>query len=344
MEAVENTGEPVPSPTAATVFHFYSRLPPELKLKVWTAFYEDPLPGAHRFRLSILSSNYTRLAVRPDDDQKRDASAWRERRAIARVDKYAFDALLKLKRSATILYKDIAHNHPIRVWENGMTAMVNGKTDLLTFRCYYGYTKASVAWLSVRAHSELFANITQIAVDENNLGGGNGKNRPFECLCLARHAATRKFCLRTLCEFIRFFKDLKVFYRAFSLDDLGLANSLDLSTIPPQKLPRLYTAKGGAKQVRLDVFRRLQEIAQEKGLKQFHDRRGTYCEVQYKDALHFFGPKIGKQTEEISKTWTAVRANRDWANIEFKALVWANLQGVTVSGEEQPLRTAKPWY
>ncbi|KAI0536218.1 hypothetical protein GGR58DRAFT_503441 [Xylaria digitata] len=360
MEAVENNDEPVLSTKAATEFHFYPKLPPELKLKVWAAFFEDLPGGAHCFRLTILSRDPTRLTVRPGADQQKDASAWRERCAIGPVDAYSKDALLKF--NPTILYKDMSPRGDTGAQEDGVTAMVDGKKDLITFRHYYGTTRASVALLSVSAHSELFANINQIAVDVKNVNNFNfgpwsrrtgmsrvsGINRPFRCLCPAQHVPPLppgEHCYRTICQFIRFFKDLKVFYFFVSPTKWTLEYPLDPSKSLPRELPRLCAAKGKGRlsQEGLDLFRRLQEIAQQKGLKQFHDRSGTYCEVLYEDGQDFFSWEMWALVHDLERAWSNFGRNKNWGNIEFKFLVFADLQGVTVSGDEQPLRTGRPW-
>ncbi|RWA04630.1 hypothetical protein EKO27_g10473, partial [Xylaria grammica] len=165
IEAIEQADEPVASVKALSEFRFYPRLPAELKLEIWVEVFKHWSSGVHCFTLTIDPDDRTRLTIQPSGYREDDSSAWRERYALARIDKYSFDGLLRFERRATTLYHDTLHRHTVRVEENGLSAVVDGKTDLITFRYQYGATRASLSFLDFSAHWDIFENITRIGVD-----------------------------------------------------------------------------------------------------------------------------------------------------------------------------------
>ncbi|KAJ2991149.1 hypothetical protein NUW58_g2629 [Xylaria curta] len=367
MEGV-NKAKPASSTMALTEFHFYPRLPVELKLMVWVYVFEALPPGAHRFRLLPDPNNEHKLIVRPDKDQKEDASAWRQRRALARTDKYALDGLLRFERRATLLYTDTAHRRTVRKEENGITAMIDGGIDLVTFRFNYGTSRVSLTLLQPSQNAETFAGITQIGVELSFFGVGSVpsyKFRPFAYPCTHNNVCGAFFCCEGMIRFIRFFKDLKMFYLIVPLTLQNLNGGPNSLYGRPLRPHLRASASGGARtrmtQVSLNVFNMIKEAAQQKGLKQFHDRNGTYCEFPLDNYRRkILGPVLKHDVSGIlavlRREWTAYHnrmaiydnrieiQRKCWKGVEFKLLVWADLRGVTVEGgDERPLRTFAPW-
>ncbi|TGJ85520.1 hypothetical protein E0Z10_g3267 [Xylaria hypoxylon] len=337
MEVVDKKEESASSTKVAIEFYFYQRLPPELKLKIWEKVFEDWSPGAHWFYLIIRPRDPTRLTVVPDKYQKDDVSAWRQRRALSRIDKYSFDGLLKFERTAATLYKETSGRHTVRVEENGIAAMVDGRTDLINFRLRYGFTLASISLLSIKANSGVFANITQIAIEGEFFFYSNWRTRnyqPFVCSCPVPDPTHSQCCPIEFIRFIRFFKDLKVFYLVLPVTQKNLRSRLGIpeNLRLPRELPRLCHTSNGMSQLGLNVFRRLQEIAQQEGLSQFYDRRGTYCEVLREHLIQLFRSWISTSIDELKAAWGRYKQGR---NIEFKVAVWADLRGVTVMPMEE---------
>lgn len=85
------------------------------------------------------------------------------------------------------------------------------------------------------------------------------------------------------------------------------------------------------------------EIAEEKGLAQFHDRKGTYCEIsrEYEDQI--LNKHVWRTFRHLEEAWDGQHWDSD-SRCEISILLWVNLQGVTVRGhEEKPIRRLKPW-
>ncbi|KAI0418896.1 hypothetical protein F5X98DRAFT_95919 [Xylaria grammica] len=339
MEVEEKADEPVASVKALSEFHFYPLLPAEMKLEIWVEVFKHWSSGVHCFTLTIDPDDRTRLTIQPSGYREDDSSAWRERYALARIDKYSFDGLLRFERRATTLYHDTLRRHTVRVEENGLSAVVDGKTDLITFRYQYGATRASLSFLDFSAHWDIFANITRIGVDYGYFIFGprkHCKQKPFACMCPnINHSEVN--CKRSWIRFIQAFKNLEVFYLIVPLIRRQIRPDLDPVKSLPLELPRLRPSGHGVTQDGLDVFRRLQEIAQQRGLRQFQDRSRMYCEVLAEDGSDLLRRHPWSSLQELA-------SYNNGREVKFEVLVCADLRGVTVSGDERPLRRPGPWY
>ncbi|KAI1130625.1 hypothetical protein F5Y10DRAFT_235230 [Nemania abortiva] len=234
MEAVHNTRAARAAQAisdASAKFHFYQNLSTEIKLMIWDIIHANRwASGAHRFRLTLNPEDPTRLFVQPDKPQKHDASAWRERYALARIDKYSFDSWLRLERHTTLFCTETQRGRRARAERNEISARV-GKGDLTTFLYNYGATQASLALLSPSANREVFAGITQIGVETGYMfrrSSRNSKYSPFSCGCDDDRHYWRP-CLIGFIQFIRFFKDLQAFYLIGSFPPVYVESTLEYS-------------------------------------------------------------------------------------------------------------------
>ncbi|RYC65902.1 hypothetical protein CHU98_g347 [Xylaria longipes] len=338
---------------APTEFIHYPRLPNELKAMVWEYAFAEWSSGAHRFQLVICRESRTKLVMRPDKVQKDDASAWRERLALAKTDYCSADVFRRIQCKAEgrnqlkLLCKDRSYIR--RRWvEDGFAAKIHLETDLVTFRFNYGLSDASLALLSPVDNKDLFTGITQVGIEVDLIKTGyfkrNQKTRPFRCLC--RHPAHHYYhCHIEVAKFLQYFKDLKVVYIIFTLTS---AHKKRISTFLSSHatVPSRLRAHGHrVNQLNLDAFQALQDIAQKEGLEQFHDRNGTYCEIPTGVGLYSL---FNQCVDEFYEKWesfhlTQQSAKDDWESIEFKTLLRTDLRDATVTGGEQLLQRVGPW-
>ncbi|KAI2631100.1 hypothetical protein GGS21DRAFT_163720 [Xylaria nigripes] len=317
------------------IFHRYQCLPPELKYKIWILVFEDWSPGAHSFKLAIDPHDNMQLAILPFAPNGRDPSAWRERSDLASVDHFAKDALVKFERQKDITNIKGTRLRRGKVKDNNVLAKVNGRDDLLAFHFEYGMTRISLALLSVKANQRVFDDITQIGVKEEiiRLGFGLGsegrvvQKAPFSCLCYPD--AHGRFCYRTFTDFIRYFKDLKSFYIISTLKKKGI--SCLMNKIPSTGTWRLDLKHGKQHNVPLDCVRLLdyfQKMAERHDLKQFHDRKGGYCQVRERDAARYYpsAHKALRVAKSAIDRWN--RQNEKPVTIDIKIL--ARLDGINV--------------
>lgn len=220
--AIEST-----QPPKLTEFHYYPRLPRELKMEIWKIFFESRGQSAHRFRLTAATESGDRLQMEPDKIQSEDASDWREILALARVDHFSFDWLMQLRRRGLVVYKDTSFRRRKMVEENGVEALIDPERDLVTFRFNYGPSLASLRVLDLQLNQVVFQGIKYVGLElasdrdyypiprQHIHGYTRGglvarKCNPFPC----PHAQEFKriICPSGVVDFLRFFKDLKVVY------------------------------------------------------------------------------------------------------------------------------------
>ncbi|KAI0194307.1 hypothetical protein EV127DRAFT_478294 [Xylaria flabelliformis] len=337
---------------APTEFLFYPRLPTELKVMIWEYAFAEWYSGAHRFRLLINPRSPTKLVLRPDNDQKDDASAWRERLTLAKIDSCSEYVFNKLQHEATrrnqlkLLYKDTSYSRRRRVEENGVAANICADTDLVTFRFNYGATEASLALLNRVENKEVFSGITRVGIEVEFFREGHmsksKKYKPFGFQCSGGQHDTHPpgACVFEIINFLAWFKDLKVVYIIFALKHDG--------QLPSSNLLSDRASGKGVKQSTLDVFQALQEIARRRGLKQFHARNGTYCEVTRSMIQYATIFELMNYRDQISFEWTSFHLAQqsepgNWQSVQFRLLSWTNMRDVIVIGDERPLWRAKPW-
>ncbi|KAI0870063.1 hypothetical protein GGS24DRAFT_511301 [Hypoxylon argillaceum] len=330
-------------------FHPYPRLPTELKLKIWTHVLEDmAFRGAHRFRL--FQDNNGQLLTAPFRDRKDDASAWRERRTISHIDHYSFAAVRIIERrggNGVIMHKDVDNSRTARREENWVTARVS-QDDLVTFKFNYGQSRAEVALLQPSLHQNKFAGITHLGIEESifQLGHWRGwQYEPFQCYCNKPHK-NRRYCNDSMIQFLRCFKDLKEFYLISTNNDCQLEHRHYRAILPIGLLtPSISRASEYHK---VDKFSHHQTIAYENGLKQFHNRGGTYCEVRQGDLL---GPLDGyawTPIASLAQAWNSYQQEAGqqglaYQHVKFGVLLWTDLRGVTVKATGRLLRSFEPW-
>ncbi|KAI1757522.1 hypothetical protein F4782DRAFT_546652 [Xylaria castorea] len=345
------------SPTIAPAeFLPYPRLPNELKVMIWEYAFAEWSSGAHRFRLLITPQSSTKLTMRPDNDQKDDASAWRERLAFAKIDacsEYVFGRLqyeAKERNQLKLLYKDTSHNRRRRVEENGVAANIHADTDLVTFRFNYGATQASLALLNHVENREVFAGITQVGIEVEFLQRGwnsTPKYKPFRFQCThCQLFHPPEHGPKGVVNFLSWFKDLKVVYIIFTLRCRGQHDLRDSLLDRTSALPRFRADGRRVNQSALNRFQALQDIVRQRGLKRFHDRNGTYCEIPFKLFAKF--ERHAHYLRELRSVWrrmqrTLPSVQENWESVQFKLLSWTDLRDATVIGDARPLRRVKPW-
>ncbi|KAI1292965.1 hypothetical protein F5Y03DRAFT_400201 [Xylaria venustula] len=346
------------SPQKLTEFHYYQKLPAELKLMIWAFHFKHWQSGAHRFRLTLHDTRQNRLALKPDLDQWTDVSAWRERNATARVDKYSFDAFhMELEKLPSVLSFCQLPPPGKRSKKNyGTRALVNDATDLVTFRFNYGTTRGGLNYLNLAANRGVFAGITRIGIEYSFFLQGwvrNSVYMPFQCICQVR---TPNYCPKCIVRFLRFFKDLKTFYLVFPIKESLLKKEPAILCQSKPKTSRALERKG-KRQLSLDVFRYLEEMHaaeenQDRGKKpekisdMFHDRMGTYLEVTEANMSNLFYYYPSKtRLARLRKTWDDESIlHPEMRPIEFKVLAYIDLRNVNVEGDQQLLRTSAPWH
>lgn len=237
----------------------YRDLPAELKLMIWTLVFSQWSPGAHRFRLTQDPETKARLVMKPDNIQKRDASAWRERRALMCIDRYALDCFRKIQRGTITLYKDTLHRHRVLVEENGAVAMVDAAADLVTFRFNYGVSAASLALLNPVANKRVFAGIEKIGVEIEFFTKGFSLTKKYKPFQYHRHDIYPSLT-GAIVDFMDNFRDLKTFYIICPAINKYIHRRIPASPPEPQKLAPLEPPKWEAAmpQSTCCLFRRLQ--------------------------------------------------------------------------------------
>ncbi|KAI0965859.1 hypothetical protein F4678DRAFT_467155 [Xylaria arbuscula] len=355
-EDLANSQRTMASPQKPTEFHSYPKLPAELKLMIWACHFKKWESGAHRFRLTIDPIQRDRLALTPDKDQKDDASAWRERNATARVDKYSFDAFrMKLERLPSVhsLYQfPPAKRRGLKNY--GRDALVNSETDLVTFRFNYGTTRGGLNYLNLGANRDVFAGITRVGVEHEYFWRGWARDRtykPLQCIC---QNPPSDHCPRCMIRFLRYFKDLETLYLICPIKPSTFS---EIAAIIYQAIPKTSRrlVKKGKREVSLDIFRYLEEKQNpegnqdpeetpEKTFDVFHDRMGTYLEVTYEDSHKLIYQPIWSYLDRLSQEWNKqLSLIPEMRPIEFKALVYIDLRNVRVEGDQELLRTSGPW-
>ncbi|KAI1112520.1 hypothetical protein F5Y14DRAFT_463452 [Nemania sp. NC0429] len=323
----------------------YQSLPAELKTMIWKWVIAQWSSGAHRFCISQNLEDRAKLIINPDKKQADDASAWRERYRLMRIDRYAYRAFLWAQRNSIPLFKETLNRHRKWVEENGVVALVNPSTDLLTFRFNYGHTQAAVALLSTEFNRTLFAGITTIGIELAFFTRGwyHTKNiMPFS------YRVGEIGLTGAILHFLENFVNIKTVYIICSATEKNLHEGIPVSLLTTWRLAPLESDPNTHRMSRLglSLFRHLQEIAAQKGLAQFHDRMGTYCETSDDDVKRVLNTGVSKALKRIRDARDRLYLGPGEAlhQCRFGVLVRADLRGVTVSGrEEQPIRRNKPW-
>ncbi|KAI1280162.1 hypothetical protein F5Y07DRAFT_413320 [Xylaria sp. FL0933] len=333
MEASANN-EQQPAIEAGPPFHPYSRLPPELKLLVWKFYFQYWSPGAHRFELSADPNHNRQLISRPDGSRAKDASAWRERHAFGRIDIHSFDIFLEFERRAMTVYWE----YTSKSRRHYNRALIDRNTDLVTFRFHYGETRASIAILDASQNAPIFKGVIRVGLEMDYFSQGFKGQRqylPFGCSC--QTAEYQWDCrIPQICQFIRYFKDLETLYIIFPISVKSGMNKM----IDPQFMVALQEdpATWGRKAA-IDLFLHLDQIRQAKGLEQFHDRSGTYCQIVREDTERLSKVPIWDYLRQFQQLYSQHNHRQP---VQFKFLVWIDLRNETLGGQH-PLRTAAPW-
>ncbi|TRX92503.1 hypothetical protein FHL15_006670 [Xylaria flabelliformis] len=376
MDEIQKKSQPASTTMAPTEFLFYPRLPTELKIMVWKYAFAKWSSGAHRFRLLVNPQFPTSLVLRPDNDQKEDASAWRERLSLAKIDSCSEYVFNKLQHEATqrnqlkLLYKDTSYSRRRRVEENGVAANICADTDLVTFRFNYGATEASLAILSRVENKKVFSGITQVGIEVELFRKGyiSKKYKPFKFRCRDHYNYhPPRACPYEIVNFLTWFEDLEVVYIIFALKYEAQHASSNLLSDRAAVQPHLRASGTRVNQHTLETFQALQgkrpcweqlrlnfayefhvEIARRRGLKQFHNRNGTYCAVTGSMLKHAAKLELIGYRNLIHYEWMSSHVVKqsglgNWQSVQFRLLSWTNMRDATVIGDERPLWRAKPW-
>ncbi|KAI0514688.1 hypothetical protein F5B22DRAFT_610438 [Xylaria bambusicola] len=269
---------------------------------------------------------------------------------MASLDRYAFDQFLRFETTATLLHQ---YDTPGR--KNPDRVLFNDKTDLVTFRFDYGETIISLVMLNGLENYFFLKGITRIGVEWDFLRRVKGSKsfQPFRCVrgeggCLHPTDHPAEICNKSVCRFLRWFRDLQEFYLICPTKKSMMTAESEAQHFCPRKLEGLFPKKENTviTKTGVDVFRRLQEIAQEKGLKEFCNRTGAYCEIRLEDTQNLFHPTPDPWLllSGLKDEWYSRRPSHPGqAKVKFKMLAWSDLRGVTVGEDGPVLRTAGPW-
>ncbi|KAI0487162.1 hypothetical protein F4859DRAFT_510945 [Xylaria cf. heliscus] len=219
----------------------------------------------------------TKLDMRPDDDQGQDASAWRERLALSKMDECSNHVFKMYQHKAEergqlkLLYKDTARKRRVRVAENGVAATIIADTDLVTFRFNYGITQTSMIMLERGLQNKnIFAGISKVGIEIELLRDGykhTPRFKPFWFPCHHGNAHPPGACWNGVVKFLRWFENLEVVYIIIQITwrDISVVRTL-LSYAPPPPPSRRPD------QVPVGVVAHMRDLGQRMNLEQFHDQ------------------------------------------------------------------------
>ncbi|KAI1821638.1 hypothetical protein F4861DRAFT_541806 [Xylaria intraflava] len=343
-------------------FHPYPRLPTELKLKIWAMAYEEWETGAHHFKLMPAPVGKPGLQMKTFRSKKDDDSAWRERYALSKVDKYAFDTFIRFDKERTTFRLGSNSRRRVNQEEVKEVAKVDGIRDLVTFRI--SMENYSLSALSFDIDNidnidgwEKFQGITHIGLENRILDGQRPMGAPlstrvFSCICPtvgATQPLPPRVCARNFITFLRLFPDLKSFNIIVPLS-LG-ATKIGL-LLPIQGESQFVKHGGGITQSCLRTLEYFLETAKKRDLKLFYDRRGVYCEVSHDDVNHLqYGNKFVDllwQMRSAIRHWNSLHPT-DKLDVRLGILVRADLRNVYSCGSGPNetggirLRAPQPW-
>lgn len=245
----------------AQTFHFYPKLPREIKLLIWELAVEEE-PGVHTFRLYQSPCDMTKLVL-AQQTPKRDHSAWRDRKfthasSVTAVDAWHFLTLLRHELQYTKVYKPIPGKRRPRVLDRDINsaALIHKEHDVVMFNFNYGNTDANLAFLEYHQNVAVFAGITRVGISASTLAGMGSLNRPFRCQCIMRHAC--HVCPQSVVLFLRYFQDLKVVY-VVSQSPSGWTNDEIFAPTVLKRIRRIPArCDSEGEKARLDKFRWIQ--------------------------------------------------------------------------------------
>ncbi|KAI0148549.1 hypothetical protein GGR57DRAFT_515254 [Xylariaceae sp. FL1272] len=339
------------------VFHLYPKLPMELKAMVWEFAFLELFPGAQCFKLSTKLPDVRMISVKPDNDRKGDPSAWRQVNYLLGACDIADFFQTRLVKRGLTLYHDSRGLHRVNTEENGIKANVSGQDDLIRFKFYYGDSHASLSMVESINHQPAFNGITRVGVDLEQLRCFPGLSkqptyRPFRCLCQALGQAGNHIqlgpteylrpnfiCCAAIIRFASLFRDLKSFYIIVNLKDKNLEYT-ELR-IPASKKLHKVNNNGVGTQLALNIFVHHHEIAKSEGRDIFHDRRGTYCQIDTTHPDDEDAP-VGLGWGENLQIYATLKKLRTmWPRkqqrpaVQFKALGFCDLRNAEKSNGER---------
>ncbi|KAI0390495.1 hypothetical protein F5Y17DRAFT_471633 [Xylariaceae sp. FL0594] len=254
---------------APTEFHFYTKLPPELKLMIWEQAFRDlrDRPGVHRFTLSVLK-NRDEIGLVPSRGPADDPSSWRHTPDLASVDEFSRHVFSR----KTLIIRKNAHYDSRRARKNNGAGYKTHKGDLFYLNLNFGASMVEFIRLNgnVSAHMTRFSGITRIALNTFHIARGYN-----------------------FCAFLDWFVDLKAVYfitpvRWGCLGDVY------------QNLPahnRYQTA-----------FDDQEELAYLSGLDVFQDKRMRFCEISESvtsdSSLVGAVPSLFQLARDVALEWT----------------------------------------
>lgn len=245
----------LPEPKNSHVKPEYQSLPVELKIMIWTLIFAQWSSGAHRFRLTRDPANKTRLVLDSDDVQKKDASAWRERRSLMRIDGCSYFSYPMMRVGAISLYRDMSKKFLGGMKDNG-PVMVCPSTDLVTFR--FNYNQEFLKSLSRDIHRKVFAGIETIGVEIEFLTRGYTSTKTYMPFAYRMHNS--ELARLDMITFIECFPDLKAFYLICPLTQDYIHKSIQELPLGTRKLAPLEPAshKHSMPPLSIRLFRHLQ--------------------------------------------------------------------------------------
>ncbi|KAI1332292.1 hypothetical protein F5Y16DRAFT_174108 [Xylariaceae sp. FL0255] len=320
-----------------TEFHPYPRLPVELKAMIWRHALNELSPSAHNFNLEPENKDRSKLAIKPSQSYwGRDPSAWTHIPYILRGCDIAHLFTRDLSPKGMKIYQKKNYKFEKDAQADGTTkeVVIDEKKDLVKFNLRYGQSLASVVVLTNHEPQPALNGITRIGVDLPQVQTSLDKrSRPFWCdhqTPLTAHSSTNHICPSAVIRFFRLCKDLRTFY-------IILTPTKNLYAIPyfTGRVRRFWKVQGnktGVPQMRLDVFSVFQENAEKKGLEQFHDRKGSYCEITSELTRSYFNVEmegVWRAKGKIERSWARLRrvhGGQGLPAIRIKVLCFCDLR------------------
>ncbi|KAI1505128.1 hypothetical protein F5X99DRAFT_431282 [Biscogniauxia marginata] len=272
---------------------FYPRLPPELQLKIWE--FASMSPGVHHFKFEMPRIDPVQL--RPIAVNDADPSAWRERRNLRSVHSMAWDGLHPVSMASQhTVYQDFRHRRRVHTEENGITAHVDGNTDLMLLKIRGDqFEMQSAAQIGSRAG--LFAGLKRVALNfKLRKAEMRSIHRPFACLCHNLSHKAHPHCALALVDFLELLTHLEKFYFVFKLSGCDIVASFPEEPLSGENI--VNNTSPVADRIR-KVVEEIRGNIKRHGLEIFQDRKGTYYEVRREDTTHML--------KEHTSLWKNVR-------------------------------------
>ncbi|RYP67126.1 hypothetical protein DL769_005831 [Monosporascus sp. CRB-8-3] len=314
---------------------FYSKLPNELKLKVWDSAIEDQAIHHFKLRLQETDDDTQEMSIEPitgTDSSKasaqNDPSPWRDYWNMSAVNHLSRLVMGPIENRLTLWMTDKERLERLErtaqrktsegadaLLRYGERATIDAARDLVRFKLVGTYPDAGS--LSNGHNRQLLRGIRRVAFDWK-IDSGHRKNdwltSPFDCTGDGHRHAPRVRCHSKISKFLAPFEDLETFYFIIKVTKGGInmrwlaehedelrwglkAGAVDVSTPTRRKKAPLLIGET------MTFFR---EAAQANDLEVFRDRKRTYYEVRKEDTQRLIAHRaLWALLEKLEGRWKA---------------------------------------